>query len=113
MIIQSLIKGEYFRQKDGISMGSVVGPKLAEIVMKNIDKTLLNLGGIVFLARTTRSEKRIEELKKINKKYLLNNYPKRLLRNWYDEYSKRRFQVKQQKESKKYVSFPYIQGIFE
>ncbi|XP_023225942.1 uncharacterized protein LOC111626693 [Centruroides sculpturatus] len=197
MIIQSLIKGEYFRQKDGISMGSVVGPKLAEIVMKNIDKTLLNLGGIVFLARyvddifiiynskitspekilkeaneinehikftyecekldslnyldititrfkdhleysryekpcntnkvinfrsycpinqkrniylmevkkifsrTTRSEKRIEELKKINKKYLLNNYPKRLLRNWYDEYSKRRFQVKQQKESKK------------
>ncbi|XP_023217397.1 uncharacterized protein LOC111619807 [Centruroides sculpturatus] len=113
MIIQSLIKGEYFRQKDGISMGSVVGPKLAEIVMKNIDKTLLNLGGIVFLARTTRSEKRIEELKKINKKYLLNNYPKRLLRNWYDEYLKRRFQVKQQKESKKYVSFPYIQGIFE
>ncbi|XP_023218351.1 uncharacterized protein LOC111620618 [Centruroides sculpturatus] len=113
MIIQSLIKGEYFRQKDGISMGSVVGPKLAEIVMKNIDKTLLNLGGIVFLARTTRSEKRIEEIKNINKKYLLNNYPKRLLENWYDEYLKRRFQVKKKQESKKYVSFPYIKGIFE
>ncbi|XP_067133587.1 uncharacterized protein [Centruroides vittatus] len=79
IIIQSLINGKYYRQKDGISMGSVVGSKLAEIVMIDIDKILSTINGIVFLERyvddilliynskVTFPEKIVEEANKINK----------------------------------------------
>ncbi|XP_023228566.1 uncharacterized protein LOC111628940 [Centruroides sculpturatus] len=189
-----VINGRYYRQRDGISIGSVIGPKLAEIVMINIDKILSRLGGIVFLARyvddifiiynskitssekilkkaneineyikftyeneifdklnylditivrfkdhlvynkyekpcnankvinfksycpisqkrniylmeiskifsrTNRINKRDEEIKKVNRKYLLNDYPGRLLKNWYDKYLESRFQVKKKQE---------------
>ncbi|XP_023222921.1 uncharacterized protein LOC111624334 [Centruroides sculpturatus] len=49
-LINGLLK-EFFRQKDGISMGSVIGPKLAEICMKPIDDSISQIPGIDFYAR--------------------------------------------------------------
>ncbi|XP_023219622.1 uncharacterized protein LOC111621644 [Centruroides sculpturatus] len=45
------IDEKIYRQKNGISMGTIIGPKLAEICMKEIDKKLAKLNGIIFMAR--------------------------------------------------------------
>ncbi|XP_023223261.1 uncharacterized protein LOC111624601 [Centruroides sculpturatus] len=45
------IKGRYFTQTEGISMGSVIGPKLAELVMIDIDDYISKIPGIYFCRR--------------------------------------------------------------
>ncbi|XP_067125737.1 uncharacterized protein [Centruroides vittatus] len=44
-------QGNYYTQEEGISMGSVIGPKLAEMVMIDIDKKINNIHGINFYKR--------------------------------------------------------------
>ncbi|XP_023213575.1 uncharacterized protein LOC111616390 isoform X3 [Centruroides sculpturatus] len=45
------ISTEYYRQRDGIAMGSVIGPKLADICMASIDEKIFQYQGIVFYTR--------------------------------------------------------------
>lgn len=45
------IDNKYYRQTDGIIMGSVIGPKLAEIYLINLDKFILSYPGLKFMAR--------------------------------------------------------------
>ncbi|XP_023232189.1 uncharacterized protein LOC111632068 [Centruroides sculpturatus] len=47
-IMESL---KYYRQRDGIAMGSVIGPKLADICMASIDEKIFQYQGIVFYTR--------------------------------------------------------------
>ncbi|XP_067131397.1 uncharacterized protein [Centruroides vittatus] len=42
---------DYYRQKEGIAMGSVIGPKLADITMMTIDEKILKFKGIQYYAR--------------------------------------------------------------
>ncbi|XP_023228055.1 uncharacterized protein LOC111628492 isoform X3 [Centruroides sculpturatus] len=51
MILSSLLKENFYRQTEGICMGSVIGPKLAEIYMLNVDMILSTLNGVKFFAR--------------------------------------------------------------
>ncbi|XP_023212233.1 uncharacterized protein LOC111615077 isoform X6 [Centruroides sculpturatus] len=103
----------FYRQTEGISMGSVIGPKLAEIYMLDVDMILSTLNGVMFFARTTNIDKRKEEIEDTHKKYILNGYPKRLLNDWFHRFLRNRFKVKRCQEIIKYVSFPYIKGIYE
>ncbi|XP_067121823.1 uncharacterized protein, partial [Centruroides vittatus] len=43
--------GEYYTQTEGISMGSVIGPKLAELIMIDIDNIIYNIPGVKFYKR--------------------------------------------------------------
>ncbi|XP_067122981.1 uncharacterized protein [Centruroides vittatus] len=45
------IEGNYYTQNEGISMGSVIGPKLAELVMIDIDEIINKIQGIKFYKR--------------------------------------------------------------
>ncbi|XP_067132201.1 uncharacterized protein [Centruroides vittatus] len=45
------IDEEYYTQNNGISMGSVIGPKLAEIIMIDVDKEINNITGIKYYKR--------------------------------------------------------------
>ncbi|XP_023213085.1 uncharacterized protein LOC111615875, partial [Centruroides sculpturatus] len=45
------INSKYYTQNSGISMGSVIGPKLAEIIMIDIDKEISDIYGIKFYRR--------------------------------------------------------------
>ncbi|XP_023239508.1 uncharacterized protein LOC111638098 [Centruroides sculpturatus] len=64
--------GEYYTQTDGISMGSVIGPKLAELIMIDIDNIICNIPGIKFYKRYVddiliiydETEIKIEEINK-------------------------------------------------
>ncbi|XP_023212127.1 uncharacterized protein LOC111614988 isoform X2 [Centruroides sculpturatus] len=47
-IIESL---KYYRQRDGIAMGSVIGPKLADICMTSLDEKIFQFQCIVFYTR--------------------------------------------------------------
>ncbi|XP_023235632.1 uncharacterized protein LOC111641948 [Centruroides sculpturatus] len=49
-LINGLLK-EYYRQKKGIAMGSVIGPKLADNYMNKIDERISSLTGIKYYAR--------------------------------------------------------------
>ncbi|XP_023237329.1 uncharacterized protein LOC111636344 isoform X1 [Centruroides sculpturatus] len=114
MILSSLLKEKnFYRQTEGILMGSVIGPKLAEIFMLDVDMILSTLNGVMFFARTTNIDKRKEEIEDTHKKYILNGYPKRLLNDWFHRFLRNRFKVKRCQEIIKYVSFPYIKGIYE
>ncbi|XP_067132581.1 uncharacterized protein [Centruroides vittatus] len=43
--------GEYYTQTEGISMGSVIGPKLAELIMIDINNIIYNIPGVKFYKR--------------------------------------------------------------
>ncbi|XP_023212232.1 uncharacterized protein LOC111615077 isoform X5 [Centruroides sculpturatus] len=88
----------FYRQTEGISMGSVIGPKLAEIYMLDVDMILSTLNGVMFFARTTNIDKRKEEIEDTHKKYILNGYPKRLLNDWFHRFLRNRFKVKRCQE---------------
>ncbi|XP_023238093.1 uncharacterized protein LOC111636938 [Centruroides sculpturatus] len=45
------LEGKYYTQENGISMGSVIGPKLAEIIMTEIDERIRNIHGIKYYKR--------------------------------------------------------------
>ncbi|XP_067139889.1 uncharacterized protein MAL8P1.12-like [Centruroides vittatus] len=45
------LNNKYYTQEDGISMGSVIGPKLAELIMIEIDIKIKNILGIDFYRR--------------------------------------------------------------
>ncbi|XP_023230273.1 uncharacterized protein LOC111630417 [Centruroides sculpturatus] len=79
-------------------MGSVIGPKLAEIYMLDVDMILSTLNGVMFFARTTNIDKRKEEIEDTHKKYILNGYPKRLLNDWFHRFLRNRFKVKRCQE---------------
>ncbi|XP_067132446.1 uncharacterized protein [Centruroides vittatus] len=44
-------KIHFYRQKDGIAMGSVIGPKIADICMTSLDQKIFQFQGISFYAR--------------------------------------------------------------
>ncbi|XP_023212783.1 uncharacterized protein LOC111615607 [Centruroides sculpturatus] len=46
------VYNEFYRQTDGVSMGSKMGPKLAELVMIEIDKKIQNIPGIKTVMRS-------------------------------------------------------------
>ncbi|XP_023237331.1 uncharacterized protein LOC111636344 isoform X3 [Centruroides sculpturatus] len=99
MILSSLLKEKnFYRQTEGILMGSVIGPKLAEIFMLDVDMILSTLNGVMFFARTTNIDKRKEEIEDTHKKYILNGYPKRLLNDWFHRFLRNRFKVKRCQE---------------
>ncbi|XP_067140682.1 putative autophagy-related protein 11 [Centruroides vittatus] len=43
--------GDYYTQTDGISMGSVIGPKLAELIMIDVDNKISSIRGVKFYKR--------------------------------------------------------------
>ncbi|XP_023225421.1 uncharacterized protein LOC111626329 [Centruroides sculpturatus] len=45
------INKNYYTQNEGVSMGSVIGPKLAEIVMIDIDEVINKIQGIIIYKR--------------------------------------------------------------
>ncbi|XP_067126891.1 uncharacterized protein [Centruroides vittatus] len=45
------IDGNYYTQQEGISMGSVIGPKLAELITIEIDEIISKIPGIKFYRR--------------------------------------------------------------
>ncbi|XP_067121699.1 uncharacterized protein, partial [Centruroides vittatus] len=94
------VNKDFYRQANGISMGSVIGPKLAEIYMLDVDKMLSELTGIKFFARTTNIDQRNKEIVNTHRKYILNGYPRKLLTKWYNRFLKNRFKVKQRPEIK-------------
>ncbi|XP_067122122.1 uncharacterized protein [Centruroides vittatus] len=45
------VSTDFYRQKDGIAMGSVIGPKIADICMTSLDQKIFQFQGISFYAR--------------------------------------------------------------
>ncbi|XP_023244782.1 uncharacterized protein LOC111642646 [Centruroides sculpturatus] len=61
--------------------------------------------------RTTSKKKRKTELNELDDKFILNSYPKILLKNWHTQYYNNRFITKNKKD-KNYKPFPYIADIY-